>query len=142
MTDVNSAAGPVPEATRSQLLNAEVAKYVRQGWTAETTTAGQAVLSKNKRIGWFWNLILVGLTGGLWLIARLSDGLGAHHELSSISERRARRADRSRYADASVDRCAARGSARDRRHARRPQWSQRRCGAVRSCRPPRARRGS
>ena len=68
MTEVNSAADPVPEATRSQLLNAEVAKYVRQGWTVETITAGQAVLSKNKRIGWFWNLILVLLTGGLWLI--------------------------------------------------------------------------
>ena len=26
------------------------------------------MLSKNKRIGWFWNLILVILTGGLWLI--------------------------------------------------------------------------
>ena len=68
MTDVNSAAGPVPEATRSQLLTAEVANYVKQGWTVETITAGQAVLSKNKRIGWFWNLILVILTGGLWLI--------------------------------------------------------------------------
>jgi hypothetical protein len=68
MTDVNSAAGPVPEATRSQLLTAEVANYVKQGWTVETITAGQAVLSKNKRIGWFWNLILVVITGGLWLI--------------------------------------------------------------------------
>ena len=38
------------------------------GWTVQTFTGGQAVLSKNKRIGWFWNLILVLLTGGLWLI--------------------------------------------------------------------------
>ena len=68
MTDLNSAAADVPEATRMQLLNAEVAKYVKRGWTVETIAAGQAVLSKNKRIGWFWNLILVLLTGGLWLI--------------------------------------------------------------------------
>jgi hypothetical protein len=68
MTDVNSAAAPLPEATRAQILNAEVAKFVKRGWTVETTGSGQAVLSKNKRIGWFWNLILILLTGGLWLI--------------------------------------------------------------------------
>ena len=28
----------------------------------------QAVLSKNKRMGWFWNTVLVLITGGLWLI--------------------------------------------------------------------------
>ena len=67
MTDVNSAS-PVSEATRTQILNAEVAKYAKRGWSVETASAGQAVLSKNKRIGWFWNLILVILTGGLWLI--------------------------------------------------------------------------
>ena len=67
MTDVNSAS-PVSEATRTQVLNAEVAKYAKRGWSVETASAGQAVLSKNKRIGWFWNLILVILTGGLWLI--------------------------------------------------------------------------
>ena len=68
MTDVNSAAAPLSEAARSQILNAEVAKYAKRGWTVETAAGGQAVLSKNKRIGWFWNLILVILTGGLWLI--------------------------------------------------------------------------
>ena len=68
MTDVNSAAANVSEATRMQLLSAEVANYVKRGWTVETIVPGQAVLSKNKRIGWFWNLILVILTGGLWLI--------------------------------------------------------------------------
>lgn len=68
MTDVNSARAPLPEATRTQLLNDEVARWAKRGWTVETVSAGQAVLSKNKRIGWFWNLILVLLTGGLWLI--------------------------------------------------------------------------
>jgi hypothetical protein len=68
MTQVNSARAPLPEDTRAQILNAEVARRAQRGWTVETVTAGQAVLSKNKRIGWFWNLILVILTGGLWLI--------------------------------------------------------------------------
>lgn len=68
MTDVNRNTAPLSEAARTQILNAEVAKYVRNGWTVETSTSDQAVLSKNKRIGWFWNLILVLLTGGLWLI--------------------------------------------------------------------------
>jgi hypothetical protein len=68
MTSVNSNRAPLSDAARGQILNAEVAKYVKQGWTVETSTSEQAVLSKNKRIGWFWNLILVLLTGGLWLI--------------------------------------------------------------------------
>ena len=68
MTEVNSAPAELPDDTRSQILNAEVAKYAKRGWTVETASGGQAVLSKNKRIGWFWNLILVILTGGLWLI--------------------------------------------------------------------------
>ena len=68
MTDVNPAPAAVSQEARAQLLNAEVAKYAKRGWTVETVAAGQAVLSKNKRIGWFWNLILVILTGGLWLI--------------------------------------------------------------------------
>ena len=68
MTDVNRNTAPLSEAARTQILNAEVAKYVRNGWTVETSTSDQAVLSKNKRIGWFWNLILILLTAGLWLI--------------------------------------------------------------------------
>ena len=31
-------------------------------------SGAQAVLQRKKRIGWFWNLILSVLTGGLWLI--------------------------------------------------------------------------
>jgi hypothetical protein len=68
MTDVNRNPAALSEAARTQILNAEVAKYVKDGWTVETSAGDQAVLSKNKRIGWFWNLILVLLTGGLWLI--------------------------------------------------------------------------
>jgi hypothetical protein len=68
MTDVNSGSVPLSEDLRAQILNTEVAKYAKNGWTVETASGGQAVLSKNKRIGWFWNLVLVIITGGLWLI--------------------------------------------------------------------------
>lgn len=56
------------EEARAQILNAEVAKYASNGYTVQTTGAGQAVLTKNRRIGWFWNTILTLLTAGLWLI--------------------------------------------------------------------------
>ena len=69
MTEVNAAGRtPLSDEARTQMLSTEVARYVQRGWTVQTFTAGQAVLSKNKRIGWFWNLILIILTGGLWLI--------------------------------------------------------------------------
>lgn len=68
MTDVNPTSGALSADARAQLLNAEVAKYAQRGWTVQTVNAGQAVLSKTRRMGWFWNLLLVLLTGGLWLI--------------------------------------------------------------------------
>ena len=68
MTTPNPAPAALSDESRAQLLNAEVAKYAQRGWTVQSVAAGQAVVSKNKRIGWFWNLILVLLTGGLWLI--------------------------------------------------------------------------
>jgi len=64
MTD----AMPLPDDARARILNAEIARYAAQGWTVQTVSAGQAVLSRNKRMGWFWNLILVLITAGLWLI--------------------------------------------------------------------------
>jgi activator of 2-hydroxyglutaryl-CoA dehydratase len=68
MSTPNPSPAALSEESRAQLLNAEVAKYAQRGWTVQSVAAGQAVVSKNKRIGWFWNLILVLLTGGLWLI--------------------------------------------------------------------------
>jgi len=85
MTEVNSAPAPLPEDTRTQVLNAEVAKYVQRGWTVQTFAAGQAVLSRNKRIGWFWNLILVILTGGLWLFYILYRALNRKKETAIIT---------------------------------------------------------
>ena len=68
MSTPNPSPAALSDESRAQLLNAEVARYAQRGWTVQSVAAGQAVVSKNKRIGWFWNLILVILTGGLWLI--------------------------------------------------------------------------
>jgi hypothetical protein len=53
---------------QQDVLNREVAAYVAKGYAVESTTPGQAIVSKRARIGWFWNIILSLLTGGLWLI--------------------------------------------------------------------------
>lgn len=58
-----------PAATAA--LNAEVARYATQGWTVSSVSNGQAVLQRKKRIGWFWNIVLTLLTGGIWLIVVL-----------------------------------------------------------------------
>jgi hypothetical protein len=68
VTEVNAGRQALSEDARTQILNAEVARYAKRGWTVHNVNAGQAVLSKQRRMGWFWNLILVLLTGGLWLI--------------------------------------------------------------------------
>ena len=49
-------------------MDQAVAQYVRQGWAVESRTDTQAVLTRKPRIGWFWNILLTLLTGGLWLI--------------------------------------------------------------------------
>jgi hypothetical protein len=48
------------------MLDQAVAKHVSQGWSVESRTETQAVLSKKARIGWFFNILLTVLTGGLW----------------------------------------------------------------------------
>ena len=70
MTDTNPTQEVIAltDAQRADILSREVAKYVRSGWATETVSTTQAVLIKTKRIGWFWNIILVVITGGLWLI--------------------------------------------------------------------------
>lgn len=65
---MNRGVAPLTDQARAQILNAEVAKYAQRGWTVETVNAGQAVLSKVRRMGWFWNTIGVLITAGLWLI--------------------------------------------------------------------------
>lgn len=59
---------PLAPEARQAVIDAEVAKAVRDGWTVQSVGAGQAVLSRTKRIGLLLNLLLVLVTGGLWLI--------------------------------------------------------------------------
>ncbi|MFN3865932.1 MAG: hypothetical protein ACK4MD_04370 [Demequina sp.] len=49
-------------------MDAEVARYVARGYGVESRTRSQVVLVRTRRMGWFWNSILVLVTGGLWLI--------------------------------------------------------------------------
>lgn len=50
------------------MLDQAVAKYVGQGWAIESRTETQAVMTRKSRIGWFWNILLSVVTGGIWLI--------------------------------------------------------------------------
>ncbi|MCY1241366.1 hypothetical protein D9M72_542630 [compost metagenome] len=52
-------------------LDAAVAKHVNDGWAIESRTDTQAVVTKKARIGWFWNIVLSVVTGGLWLLVVL-----------------------------------------------------------------------
>lgn len=57
-----------PQVNAEQALNAEVARWVGKGYGVESTSPGQVVLMKRKRVGLFWNVVLSIITGGLWLI--------------------------------------------------------------------------
>lgn len=56
------------DPVRSAALDAAVARWARDGWAVSSVSGTSAVLQRKKRIGWFWNLVLTLLTGGLWLI--------------------------------------------------------------------------
>jgi hypothetical protein len=68
MTNTTPGAPTLAPEAQAQVLNAEVATYASKGWTVSSVSGGQAVLQRKKRIGWFWNLVLSIVTGGLWLI--------------------------------------------------------------------------
>jgi hypothetical protein len=72
MTDTTPAARPTLDPQQqSALLNAEVAKFASQGWTVSSVSGAQAVLQRKRRIGWFWNIVLSLVTGGIWLLVVL-----------------------------------------------------------------------
>jgi hypothetical protein len=56
------------DPVRIQALDEAVAHWARNGWSVSSVSGATAVLQRKKRIGWFWNLVLTLLTGGLWLI--------------------------------------------------------------------------
>jgi hypothetical protein len=59
---------PISESERAAILNGEVAKWARAGWSVQSVMAGQAILQRNTRIGLFWNVLLSIVTAGIWLI--------------------------------------------------------------------------
>jgi hypothetical protein len=67
----NTEARGLSVTERDSILNHEVSRYAGKGYAVESASNGQAVLSKRSRIGWFWNIVLSVLTGGLWLIVVL-----------------------------------------------------------------------
>ncbi|WP_442574166.1 hypothetical protein ACSBPH_09835 [Microbacterium sp. F51-2R] len=76
---------PLDDHARASALNAEVARYARDGYTVESNADGQAVLAKVRRMGWFWNTVLVLLTGGLWLIYVIYRALNRKKEIVILS---------------------------------------------------------
>lgn len=83
--EVTPTQATIPAEGRDQILNAEVAKYVGRGYSVQSVAQGQAVLSKNKRMGWFWNTVLVLLTGGLWFIYIIYRALNRKNETVIIT---------------------------------------------------------
>lgn len=59
---------PNIDPVRVAALDAAVARWAKNDWTVSSVSGATAVLQRKKRIGWFWNLVLTLLTGGLWLI--------------------------------------------------------------------------
>lgn len=53
------------------MLDQKVAEYVAKGYAVESRTESQAVMTKRARIGWWWNIVLSVLTGGIWLLVVL-----------------------------------------------------------------------
>ena len=53
------------------MLDQAVAEHVNKGWAVESRTETQAVVTRKSRIGWFWNIVLTVLTGGIWLLVVL-----------------------------------------------------------------------
>lgn len=54
---------------RTTILDREIAKASREGWTTTTVTPGtQAILQRKKRVAWFWVTVLSILTIGIFLI--------------------------------------------------------------------------
>lgn len=53
---------------QSQILNAEVARDAKRGWTVSSVSGGQAVMQRKKKLNALLHIILSVITGGLWLI--------------------------------------------------------------------------
>lgn len=50
------------------IMFTRVSALAREGWQVESKTNNSVILSRPKKIGFWLNLLLCLLTGGLWLI--------------------------------------------------------------------------
>lgn len=75
----------MPRENRMAILDAEIAKAVRSGWVVQSRSDFQAVMTKQRRIGLWLNLLLVLVTGGLWLIYIIYRALNRKHDTRTIT---------------------------------------------------------
>lgn len=69
MTDTAPVApAPLSDSQRADILARELATCARKGYATESISTTSAVVVKTKRIGIFWNVVLLLITGGLWII--------------------------------------------------------------------------
>lgn len=76
---------PLPEDVRKKTLQLEIGKALKHGWVVQSYSDFQVILTKPKRIGWFWNTIFTLLTGGLWLFVVAYWALNRKHIIKTIS---------------------------------------------------------
>jgi hypothetical protein len=56
------------DADRSELLDRAIARYAQHGYTVRSRSAFRAVVAKPQRLDVLTNLLLVLITGGIWLV--------------------------------------------------------------------------
>ena len=65
---ITTRSGRLTDAERRRILDRAVAKYVRHGYTVKSNDGRQAVVAKRQSVNVLLNLLLVIITGGIWLI--------------------------------------------------------------------------
>jgi hypothetical protein len=90
-----SEANVVTAAERDAVLNDAIAGFARQGWTISSVFAGQAIAQRRVPLGgyspwisgifWFASILLVLVTGGLWLIVLVISYLSRATETTVIT---------------------------------------------------------
>ena len=50
------------------LLNDEVARWAKNGWSVSSVSGGQAIVQRTVKLNWLLHILLSLLTAGLWLV--------------------------------------------------------------------------
>lgn len=56
---------------RQIILHGEIAKWVAKGYTVQSTTPSQAILTRKKKIKLITHILIALLTAGIWLLVPL-----------------------------------------------------------------------